>query len=438
MRKIRFVGAVACVALLVAACGSSKSSNNSSGSSGTGAAVSGGSSTSGGGSSASASSSKKCKGTITVGAPLPITGTLAYYGTNYQRGFQLATKKVNSTGGIDGCTLAVEYTNTQGDLSQSEAAVRRYHQQGIKAIIGTSSSTTDGPDSALANELGMVGWVVGVDSTITTRGLKLVVDPAVYTPNFIKAVFVEFQNIEKQTGLPASKIPVALVYSNDAYGTSNSAAEKAELNKLGVPIVGSFPYDIASSNLTPTVLSIEKSKPMVVIQTGYTDDIVSMWTDAKSVHYAPKYFIGAGGTASSNFIKAVGSFGNGFIAYDYALATPKIPASETFAADYKKAYGETLPSGHALMAYSSLLMLADAMRKAGGDTPSAVVAAAHAMNEPGGTYPDGCGFKLNSGGQNTDCFANAFEWKNGKLTTIWPAASANSRFSGPIAASSRS
>jgi branched-chain amino acid transport system substrate-binding protein len=424
----RLVGSasVALVVLTVAACGSSSStsgSGSSSSSSSNAAAV------------GSSGAAKKCNGTITVGAPLPITGTLAYYGTNYQRGFQLAVKHVNSTGGIDGCKLAVEYTDTQGDLSQSEAAVRRYHSQGIKAIIGTSSSTTDGPDSALANELGMIGWVVGVDSTITSRGLKLVVDPAVYTPNFIKPVFVQFANIAKQLNKPVSQIKVALVYSNDAYGTSNSAAEKAELNAMHVPIVGSFPYDIASTNLTPTVLAIQKSNPTVVIQTGYTDDIVSMWTDAKAVHYAPPYFIGAGGTASSNFNKALGSFGNGFIAYDYALPTPKIPASETFAQQYQQAYGEPLPSGHALMAYSSLLMLADAMRKAGGGDPSAVVAAAHAMNEPPATYPDGCGFKLNSGGQNIECFSNAFEWKNGKLTTIWPAASANGSFFGPIAAS---
>lgn len=424
MKRLLGSGAVALVTLTVAACGSSSSSSSSgSSSSNNVAAVN------------SSGAAKKCSGTITVGAPLPITGTLAYYGTNYQRGFQLAVKHVNSTGGIGGCKLAVEYTDTQGVLSQSEAAVRRYHSEGIKAIIGTSSSTTDGPDSALANELGMVGWVVGVDSTITSRGLKLVVDPAVYTPNFIKPVFVEFANIAKQLNKPVTQIKVALVYSNDAYGTSNSAAEKAELTAMHVPIVGSFPYDIASTNLTPTVLAIQKSDPTVVIQTGYTADIVTMWTDAKSVHYAPPYFIGAGGTASTNFNKALASFGSGFIAYDYALPTPKIPASETFAQQYQQAYGEPLPSGHALMAYSSLLMLADAMRKAGGDNPPAVIAAAHAMDEPAATYPDGCGFKLDAGGQNTDCFTNAFEWKNGKLTTIWPAASANSSFFGPIAAS---
>ncbi len=431
MKVLSGTAAVGLVTLLVAACGSSSSSSSSAASSSSSSASAQASAT------PTAGSSKPCKGTITIGAPLPITGTLAFYGTNYERGFQLAAKEVNATGGIDGCKLAVEYTDTQGDLTQSEAAVRRYHSQGIKAIVGTSSSTTDAPDSALANELGMVGWVEGVDSSITSRGLKLVVDPAVYTQNFIKPVFVEFANIAKQLKKPPSQIRVALVYSNDAYGTSNSAAEKAQLNAMHVPIVGSFPYDVASTNLTPTVLAIQKSTPTVVIQTGYTADIVTMWTDAKAVHYAPPYFIGAGGTATSNFNQALGSFGTGFIAYDYALPTPKIPASETFAQQYKQAYGEPLPSGHALMAYSSLLMLADAMRKAGGDNPSAVVAAAHAMNEPLGTYPDGCGFRLNAGGQNLECFSNAFEWKNGKLTTIWPASSANGSFFGPIPASKK-
>lgn len=380
-----------------------------------------------------AAKSKKC--TITVGSPLPITGTLSFYGTNYQRGFNLAVKKINATGGIAGCRIAVKYTDTQGDLAQSLAAVRSYHAQGIKFIIGTSSSTTDGPDSALADKLGMGAWVLGVDTTITTRGLKLVVDPAVWTPNFIKPVFAELSNIQKQVGKPLTQISVALVHSNDAYGTTTAKAETKELKRLKARIVGTFPYTIASTNLTPTVLAVQKANPTVVMQTGYTTDIVTMWTDAKAVGYAPPYFIGAGGTASTNFVKALGNYSTGFIAYDYALPTPKIPASLKFAQEYRKAYGEPLPSGHALMAYSSFMMMATAMRKAHGDTPKAVTAAAHKMKAKLGTYPDGCGFKLTKGGQNIECYSNAYEWEKGKAVTIWPVSSANGHFFGPIPAS---
>jgi branched-chain amino acid transport system substrate-binding protein len=384
------------------------------------------------GSTGNASSSQP----IQIGAILPITGTLSYYGTEYQRGMELAATEINSSGGINGRKVQFTYTDDAGNTSTALSAVRRYHDLGFKIVTGTGSSTTDLTVSQLADQLGMASWVMGTDVTLGTRGLKYMVAPAVTTANVVGAAFAIFKQLPGILHMPMSDITVALVHSNDAYGTANASLEKPAITGYGAKIVLNLPYDITSTDYSSTIAKLKAAAPDVVVQTGYTDDVVLMWKQAKAAGYAPKFMIGSGGTATTNFVKALGSYVNGFAAYSYALSSPKIPASETFAANYKKAYGADPASGHAMMVYSSMLMLAAALKKAGTDDPAALTAAAHSIDAPSGTYPNGCGFRLNSGGINEECTMAGYQWQNEQMVPVYPASIATSTVFGPIPASS--
>jgi branched-chain amino acid transport system substrate-binding protein len=384
---------------------------------------------SGGGSSSAGGSTS---GTIQIGAILPISGSLSYYGTEYRRGMELAATDINAAGGIDGQKVQFTYLDDGGDTTTALNAVRSLHSKGVSIVTGSGSSTTDLAISQLADSLGMTSWMLGTSTSLVTRGLKNMVAPSVLTENFVGAAFAIFKQVPTILNTPMNKLTVALVYSNDAYGTSNATAEAPVLTGLGAKVVAKVPYDITSTDYSSVIAKLKSANPMVVVQTGYTDDVVLMWKQAKAAGYQPKFMIGSGGTGTLNFVQALGSYADGFASYGYALPTTKIAASETFGTDYQKAYGAPLTSGHALMVYSAMLMLRDVLKKAGATDPAKITAAAHSLSEPVGTYPNGCGFKLTSGGENTLCSAGGYQWQSQKLVPVWPASIATATLVGPL------
>lgn len=371
-------------------------------------------------------------GDIKIGAILPISGSLSYYGTEYRRGMELAQKQINDNGGVNGRKVAFSFLDDGGNTTTAINAVRSLHSKGIKIVTGSGSSTTDLAISKLADSLGMESWMLGTSKDLVGRGLKHVVAPAVLTENFVGAAFAVFKQTPTILKKPMNQISVALVYSNDSYGTANAAAEEPALTGFGAKINAKISYDITSTDYSAVVSKLKSAKPDVVVQTGYTDDVVLLWKQAKAAGYEPKFMIGSGGTGTLNFVKALGSYANGFASYGYALPTPKIPESETFQTNYKASYHADLTSGHALMVYSSMLILRDVLKKAGGDDPAKLTSAAHGMNAPAGTYPNGCGFKLSSGGENTLCTAGAYQWQNQKLVGVYPASIATATLQGPL------
>jgi branched-chain amino acid transport system substrate-binding protein len=371
-------------------------------------------------------------GDIKIGAILPISGSLSYYGTEYRRGMELAQKQINDNGGVNGRNVAFTFLDDGGNTTTAINAVRSLHSKGFKIVTGSGSSTTDLAISKLADSLGMESWMLGTSTELVKRGLKNMVAPSVLTQNFVGAAFVLFKQTPAILKKPMNQISVALVYSNDAYGTANAAAEGPALTGFGAKVTAKISYDITATDYSSVISKLKSAKPDVVMQTGYTDDVVLMWKQAKAAGYEPKFMIGSGGTGTLNFVKALGSYANGFASYGYALPTAKIQSSEEFLTNYKAAYHADLTSGHALMVYSAMLILRDVLKKAGGDQPAKITSAAKGMNEPPGTYPNGCGFKLGSGGENTLCTAGGYQWQNQKLVGVYPASIATAQLQGPL------
>jgi branched-chain amino acid transport system substrate-binding protein len=384
------------------------------------------------GETSGAGGSESADDPIPIGAILPITGTLSYYGTEYQRGMELAQKEINSNGGINGRDVKFTFLDDGGNTTTALNGVRSLKAKGTKIVTGTGSSTTDLAVSQLADQLGLSSWMLGTSSELTERKLKHIVAPSVATPNFVKAAFEIFKEVPEILDKPMNEITVALVHSNDAYGTANAQAEEPVLKEYGAKIVLDVSYDIASTDYSSTISKLKAADPDVVVQTGYTDDVVLMWKQAKSAQYTPDFMIGSGGTGTLNFVKALGSYANGFASYGYALPSEKQEASIAFKEAYREAYGADLTSGHALMVYSSMLRLADVLTEADTDDPEAVTEAAHAMDKPAGTYPDGCGFKLTEGGMNDMCTAGGFQWQDQKLAPVYPEALATAELLGPL------
>lgn len=372
-----------------------------------------------------------------IGVILPYTGNLAWYGQEIGRGYELAAAKINASGGINGRKIEL----VKADAPAAAAAVgemERLKNNGAKVVIGSGSSAVALTASQAAERLGMLHWETnGLDNKMTERGLKRAFQFAPNNDSFVEASIALLEGLgPKMLGKPLKEITVGLAYENSTYGMTQSVVQKEVLKKLGAKIVVDQSYSRTASDLSPVVLQLKSANPDVVIETGYQDDIVLMWRQAKELGYLPKLLISSGAAATADFAKALGPDGvNGFMAYNYPfheMPESGAPGAADFAKAYNAAHGAPPPSGHSLAGYAGMIALVDVIKAAGNDNPEAVAKAAHAMKKPRGSYPNGVGLDFTDTGRNQLAPVHGFQWQNGKLYTIWPASVANGEPVGPL------
>ena len=71
--------------------------------------------------STSSAASGSSDDAVNIGVIYPKTGQYAEYGRLFEQGFELAAKKVNADGGVQGKELGLKYFDTQSDPKQSAA-----------------------------------------------------------------------------------------------------------------------------------------------------------------------------------------------------------------------------------------------------------------------------------------------------------------------------
>lgn len=368
---------------------------------------------------------------IRIGAVLALTGTLSFFGQEYKRGIELATTYINARGGIGGRPLEFEVLDGPNAGAVADA-VRTFNSRGLKVYVGTGSSSFDNAASAVSDPLGMIGWVTGVDKTLTEIR-KFMFQPQQTTDWFTQPAKAALAAIPKRLGKKSRDMKVALICSNDAYGQSNCASQKQYVRGyLNANLVLEQYYDRAATDFTGIIQRLQSAQPDAIAGTGYTDDVVLLWQQARQLGYQPKYVVSSGGAATTNFSQALGSWANGFMTYSYLLPSKGNSASMLFARNYQRRYGEPVPSGHALMTYAMIWKLADVLRLSKGSTdPTRFAAAANQLVKPQNFYPDGCGFKLYKN-RNSRCATVGMQWQNGKLVAIWPKRLATHKMIGPM------
>jgi branched-chain amino acid transport system substrate-binding protein len=161
----------------------------------------------------------------------------------------------------------------------------------------------------------------------------------------------------------------------------------------------------------------------VVMPTSYTSDAILLMRGMHEVGYTPKAIMAqSAGFAEQSFIEAVGTLLDGAMsrsafALDVAKARPAIPAvNALFKARSNKDLNDN--TGREVTA---LLVLADAINRAGSTDPDKLHAALVATDVPGNqTIMPWKGIKFDETGQNTEASPVIQQFKDGKYHTIYP------------------
>ena len=340
---------------------------------------------------------------VVIGAVYPLSGNLAKVGNDIKDAVELAVEIVNQDvdvpvplgkgkglPNLGGATLRVVFADHQSlpekGLSETERLVS---QDKVVALMGSYNSNVTATASQTAERLKVP--FLNADSTsplLTARGFKWFFRTTPTDDEFSENFFRFLDEMKKRGKAVKS---VALLYENTLFGTDVSKFEKKYAQQYGYPVAADVAYDAKSTNMNSEIQRLKGSSPDVLLQASYTNDAILSTRTMKELDFRPQAILAMdAGHVSSEFLASTGKDAEGILSREVwakGLGDKKPivkQVNELFRAKTRKLRGEAIDmDGTSARAFVGLLVLADAINRAGSTEPEKIRAALEATNLPG-------------------------------------------------------
>lgn len=314
--------------------------------------------------------------TITLGASVQMTGSLANTGRYYKDGYEFAVDRINKAGGVKIGNaheqLALKILDNQSD---DNLAVRQYTQlvsaDKIQLLLGPFASGTVLATSSVAEkyEVPMVQGG-GASDQIFSRGYKYIFGTLPVASKYFESTIAAAGKLN-----PPVK-SAALLYADDAFDVSVAKGTRNWLEKAGIKIALDERYSTNASDFSSLLSRIKSAAPDAVLVAGHETEVLNFIRQSKSLGVSPKMYSFTVGVPSADFRKALGKDG------DYAFGMTSWLPSPTLkdrwfgnAEDFEKAWKAQFgfePDYHAASAVADVEAFAMAIEAAGTADPKKV------------------------------------------------------------------
>jgi branched-chain amino acid transport system substrate-binding protein len=384
---------------------------------------------------------------VKVGVLFPLTGNAAAAGQAAKAALEVAADIVNDAHpelagiplakdagipSLGGAKLDLVFVDHQGNPSVAQQqALRLATQDKVNVLFGAYQSSCTLTATPVAERNG-IPFVVGDSAAlnITQRGFKWLFRVTPIATDFADAYVRFFADMNKAGHKVAS---VSVVNENTDYGTSVGDAVEAAAKKAGLTVANRIPYSASTTDVSAQVLQLKDKNPDVVIFISYTSDSILYMKTMKNLDYRPSMVLGDdSGFSDPSFIPAVFEVAQGVMnrsAWDIGKpgsATAKINDM------YKAKTGRDLDdtSGRDMQA---MLVLADALNRAGSVAPEKVQAALKATDlKPEQLMMGYRGVKFDETGQNILASTYLIQLFGKDYKVVWPEAAATEKLVWPM------
>ena len=305
-----------------------------------------------------------------VGVVTSLTGAEQAFGDQHERGYTLALEDINAKGGVLGKPLEmVKYD----DQSKADVAVqgvsKLVDQDKVPVVIGAYASQSTGAmvPAVIKRQVPLVIPTATADNVMASKSPWVfrvcggANDYARATMDFLKTV-----------GVPKS---LAVIYENTNFGQANAESMRGQAKSAGVPIIADEAYAQGAPSYTAMLQKVKEKNPEAIYFASYLLDATQLMKQSRQVNLNPRIYTSAGtGFAIPAFIspeKGAGKDAEFTFSTQQWMRESKWPGSQSFAERVKKRWGSD-PSYHAVQAYVSLLIVADAVNRAGKWEPQPI------------------------------------------------------------------
>ncbi|HSR12214.1 MAG TPA: amino acid ABC transporter substrate-binding protein [Thermodesulfobacteriota bacterium] len=362
---------------------------------------------------------------IKIGAVLPLSkAAFAQAGEEQRRGLLMALEEINQGGGVLGKKIDLIIEDDTGEPSVGIAACEKLlTRDKVVALIGGYSSTiTYAQLNAIQRLEPFVAWV-GASSTKVEHE---------FGP---KRWFFHYhpwdyhrQSTIRDFLLTLSPKPktVAVGYEDGIYGTTSRDYAVKYLKEKGFDIVFDERFKSGASDFTPMLTKIKKANPDVFYWVAYAGDTTLLMKQAKEIDFNPKLFL----SVAVNFPQyksSLGSTGDFVSGVDVWIPGMKLPETVKWMEKFNKAYPGRVPEYWAPLAYTNLMTVADAIKRAGSTDKEKMIAAMEKTdyNSPMGRMT----FKKSEEGGLHQAIDEQIitQWQSGVSHVVYPASKATGK-----------
>ena len=306
---------------------------------------------------------------LKIGSIFALSGPNASIGKESLGGAEYAVKKVNQAGGVtigaDKYKLELINVDDESKAERSVAAAEKLiGKDNVPVILTPPSSTTTLAVVPLAEKNKRIALsFVAAAPTVTGPEYKLSFRT---TLTSIMNVAPAIEYLVKQKGAKN----IAYIGRNDDWGRSAGKAISETIVKLGGKLVVEEYFDTGSTDFYGLLTKVRAANPDAVVGGAFIEDGVSMIKQYRELQMTQPFMSIAVIWGSPTFLKSAGAAVEG-INISTGPTTSASTELQAFNKQFKKdTGGDALP--YNVTAYDNVMMLLEAMKKAGSIEPETV------------------------------------------------------------------
>jgi branched-chain amino acid transport system substrate-binding protein len=304
---------------------------------------------------------------IVLGGGLTLSGAAAAYGEDGRTGADMAVAEINAKGGILNRKLRIDYDDTGMERARAVAIYRKYAAHpDIVAMLSISSVELVALDP-LADDVKLPILSIGSAATFAkfsryTFRLQVIVG---------KAMPTVLGEVKAMKGLKS----VSILYDvKNNFTVSEMEAVKAAVSGVGLELKGIESFTTGDQDFSLQLTRIAEQKPDLFYLAATTDEAALAISQARELGIKAQILGGAGlNDPRIGSLAKEGAYGT----ITFAPFSPKDgrPIVRSFVAEYQKKFNKAEPPAYVALGYDAVMLVADAIRRAGSVDREAVRAA---------------------------------------------------------------
>jgi len=298
--------------------------------------------------------------TIKVGEFASLTGSEASFGQSSHKGTQLAIDEINAAGGVLGKKIQLITEDNQSQAGQSATVVRKLiSSDGVVAMLGevASSRSLEAAPICQQSKIPMI-------SPSSTNPKVTQVGDYIFRVCFLDS----FQGGKVLSGfahdtLKAKNVAVLKDVKSD-YSVGLAKFFTEGFTASGGKVIAEQNYSSGDKDFSAQLTAIKAANPDAVFVPGYYTEVGLIALQARQLGLNVPLF-GGDGWESPVLVSIGGQALDGDYFSTHFSPDDTSTNVQNFVKHFKDKYGET-PDSMAALGYDSALILADAIKRAGG------------------------------------------------------------------------
>jgi branched-chain amino acid transport system substrate-binding protein len=301
---------------------------------------------------------------IKIGFQVPLTGPAATDGKSAEIAGQMAAEDINAAGGALGQKIELVVYDDQAKSDQAIfTAQKLIGEDGVNLVVNASYSASGRAAAPVFEQAGVVMIsAYGVHPDITHAGGYMFRLVHLGPPQGAATALYVGDTLKLKR--------ISTIAMDNDYGQATMDGFLAASVKYGIEVVSKYSYSLKDRQFGSIVASVKRDNPDGIYATGYYFTGGPLVAQLRAAGITVP-IIGSQAFDSEKFIEIAGSSAEGTYIIDSFDRDRKNEALQKFFAEFKKRAGYA-PEGVAAVTYSAVMLMADAIKRAGSADPTRV------------------------------------------------------------------